>query len=727
MSGTRGRAAAPEFTARVLPDVVQPSGGGAALVAAQQMDSIGDRILRLSESQGRRADQQATEAATDAGLAAGNSAPGTHMEGGGDLYRRAYNRAALQGASWRLEATARTELDRMGREHQANPAGFTSAFTAWRDGTLEGMPESFRARLAPTLDAMAGQYTRAIQEQNDRSVADEAGAAFTAVLPARLASIERLGLRAATDPAARAELDREQQALRNDLVALGPRNAFTFEGVEYPADPTRRGRYTVEQLAQLRTSAQDTEVIAAARGAFRTGPQTLAAVEDFERRAEAGEIPGLRPDQARRMADSFRRDISQARAAQTEGQREARAALAGRLDADRAAIAERGEPVSNVLDTELAAAGYDVAQYRGQERARMLGWQATNDLRSIDTPERAQEVAERFQPGTDLFRADPTTARQVLEFARQRGATIRAATLQDTVRDRAAELQTNAAQAVRHARAVPQEWRPIVTAAAQQHGLPEFLALALLGRESGGRAGAVSPAGAIGPAQIMPDTAASPGLGMAPLPREALTDPARAIPWAFDYYRRLLTRYQGNHEHALMAYNWGFGSVDRWIAGGRTGAVPRETREYVAALLPAAGGDPSSAGWQPPSIVTREEALAAGQTPNGRRGFPPRPPRQGARPHSGCRRSTVRRRSARGSRPTWWSGRPRIRKCALGIGLARGIAGTDHGHHPRPGRLCRAGIARAAGSRAARGAGRHGRAARPGGRPAPRAAAPGRA
>ncbi|MBR0653292.1 lytic transglycosylase domain-containing protein [Roseomonas terrae] len=616
MSGTRGRGAAPELTtSRVLPEVVPAAGAGAAMVAGQQMEGIGDRIMRLVDRRNAREDAAAQEDAAAAGAAAGDAAPGTEMEGGGELYRRAYNRAAMESGSRRLEITARTELERIAREHPADPVGFQRAAAAWRDGVLEPMPEAFRTRAAPALDGMTGRYVREAQNANDRAVADERGASFTAALPGRMASVEQLGLSLATTPAARAELEREQTALRDDLVAMGPRSAFTFEGTQYPADPTRAGRYSLEQMAEIRRHAQDAEVVAVARGAFRTGPQTLEAVEAWERRAEAGEIPGLRPDQARNIAATLRRDIAQDRAARTEGQREARTALQPRLEADRVAIAERGEPVSGLLDSELTAAGINVGEYRAQERARMAGWQAQQDLRGIDTPQRAQEIADRFAPGSPLFMADPANAARVLNLARERGAQVNAAALQDAIRDRSATLTTNAAAAVRHANAVPQEWRPIVSAAAAQHGVPEFLGLALLGRESGGRAGAVSPAGAVGPAQIMPATAADPGFGMQPLPREALTDPARAIPWAFQYYRRLLDAFGGNHEHALMAYNWGHQNVRRWIDGGRSGTVPDETRRYVEALLPATGGDPSRVGTRLPAIVSAEEAAAAGQTP----------------------------------------------------------------------------------------------------------------
>lgn len=448
MSGSRRQGAAPEFTARVLPEVAQPTGAGPAMAAAQQIDSIGDRILRLAERQGQRADAAAQEDAFTAGLSAGDAEPGVQMEGGGDLFRRAYNRAALESGSRRMEITARGELDRMGRNNQANPQGFDQDFAAWRNGALEGLPEAFRARVGPVLDAMAGPYRNAIQDQNDRSVADEAGASFIAALPGRMGAIERLGLRAATDPAAAAELDREQANLRRDLVRMGPRSAFTLNGVEYPADATRSGRYTLEQVAEISGRARDAEIVAVARGGFASRPQTLQAVEEWEQQALRGEVhPDLRPDQVRSVAAALRRDISHARTAMTEGQREARIALQPRLERDRLAIAERGEPVSGILNHELSAAGINVQEYRAQEQARMAGWQAQQDLQNANTPQRAQEIADRFAIGSDLERADPATAARVRNLMRERGAHIAGEALRETVRDRAAELSANASRA----------------------------------------------------------------------------------------------------------------------------------------------------------------------------------------------------------------------------------------------------------------------------------------
>lgn len=111
--------------------------------------------------------------------------------------------------------------------------------------------------------------------------------------------------------------------------------------------------------------------------------------------------------------------------------------------------------------------------------------------------------------------------------------------------------------------------------------------------ESGGRADALSPAGAFGPMQLMPGTAAEleqkfglpPGSSKNPRINEML---GRA------YMDEQLERYGDDQEAALIAYNAGPGNADKWLAAGRDYAVlPKreETEPYVRKIL---GGGPAT-------------------------------------------------------------------------------------------------------------------------------------
>ena len=107
---------------------------------------------------------------------------------------------------------------------------------------------------------------------------------------------------------------------------------------------------------------------------------------------------------------------------------------------------------------------------------------------------------------------------------------------------------------------------------AEAQGLDPALVMA---QESGGRQDAVSKAGARGLMQLMPETAKE--LGVNP------DDAGENVRGGATYLKRMLERYNGNQELALMAYNAGPGSVDAWLKSGT--ALPQETRDYAPAVL----------------------------------------------------------------------------------------------------------------------------------------------
>ena len=95
--------------------------------------------------------------------------------------------------------------------------------------------------------------------------------------------------------------------------------------------------------------------------------------------------------------------------------------------------------------------------------------------------------------------------------------------------------------------------------------------------ESRNNPDAVSPKGAKGRMQIMPNTGRDPGFGIKPWDGSD----ADNVRIGREYLDKMHERYR-NPTDALMAYNWGPGSVDSWIKNGRNpNAVPKETRNYV--------------------------------------------------------------------------------------------------------------------------------------------------
>lgn len=109
--------------------------------------------------------------------------------------------------------------------------------------------------------------------------------------------------------------------------------------------------------------------------------------------------------------------------------------------------------------------------------------------------------------------------------------------------------------------------------AADKYGLPRWLVRSVMKNESGFQANAVSPKGAIGLMQLMPETAQT--LGADP------NDPLQNVEAGARYLRDLLVRYDGALWHALAAYNAGPGAVDKYH-----GVPPyAETRSYVGRIL----------------------------------------------------------------------------------------------------------------------------------------------
>lgn len=98
--------------------------------------------------------------------------------------------------------------------------------------------------------------------------------------------------------------------------------------------------------------------------------------------------------------------------------------------------------------------------------------------------------------------------------------------------------------------------RELADAAADKYGLPRRLVRLVMEAESGYQPNAVSPKGAIGLMQLMPETART--LGVDP------NDPVQNVDAGARYLRDLLLKYDGGLWHALAAYNAGPGAVDKY-------------------------------------------------------------------------------------------------------------------------------------------------------------------
>jgi soluble lytic murein transglycosylase-like protein len=137
-----------------------------------------------------------------------------------------------------------------------------------------------------------------------------------------------------------------------------------------------------------------------------------------------------------------------------------------------------------------------------------------------------------------------------------------------------------------------------IAEASRRFGIPESWIRAVMRVESRGQVKAVSPKGAIGLMQIMPDTWT--GLRLRYRLGRNPRDPRDNILAGAAYLREMHDRYGA--AGFLAAYNAGPGRYAEYLATGRP--LPAETLAYVATLAPLIGGDP----------VNRGVVIAAGAT-----------------------------------------------------------------------------------------------------------------
>ncbi len=121
----------------------------------------------------------------------------------------------------------------------------------------------------------------------------------------------------------------------------------------------------------------------------------------------------------------------------------------------------------------------------------------------------------------------------------------------------------------------PKLLAPIIREAARKHALPEALLQAMVSVESGFDDRAVSPKGAKGLMQLMPDTARRFGV-------KDVFAADQNVQGGAAYMRVLMNQFADNLSLALAAYNAGEGAVLR--AGRRIPAYP-ETQQYVRKVL----------------------------------------------------------------------------------------------------------------------------------------------
>lgn len=151
---------------------------------------------------------------------------------------------------------------------------------------------------------------------------------------------------------------------------------------------------------------------------------------------------------------------------------------------------------------------------------------------------------------------------------------------------------------------VPQSpYGQIIYDIAIRHSINPHLVAALIHVESAFNARAVSPKGAYGLMQLLPETARRFGLNK----KKDLFDPKKNLEAGVRYLKWLTTRFDGDAQKILAAYNAGEGAVQRF------GGIPpyQETQNYVSKIFGLLGFTAAAPAPQPAAANVQDTMAAA--------------------------------------------------------------------------------------------------------------------
>jgi soluble lytic murein transglycosylase-like protein len=256
--------------------------------------------------------------------------------------------------------------------------------------------------------------------------------------------------------------------------------------------------------------------------------------------------------------------------------------------------AARGIANSIMTDASLSLSPSERRQYSSLANERINGFvaQAKADIKPAQ--DQAKKIQERLKTGVGLDNDDvDTTAQQLARGGDMAGAL-------ELYSSRASARTLSSFRAADNGTQVNSAERLFSSANGGDNVISAIKQV-----ESGGDPNQVSSAGAAGTMQVMPGTGDEvareigdknyPATGTDAEKRAYLKNPDVSEAYGTHYFNKMMARYNGDQQAALVAYNGGPDRADKWLAAGRDDSVlPKETADYYKKVQAAASSVPST-------------------------------------------------------------------------------------------------------------------------------------
>ena len=310
------------------------AGRNAARVTAQ--------VHRLNSHLNNMQDDATVRKATNAGMTAG-AAQDFKILNEDTIAARAFNKAARTTYQAALETDTRRKFDELFEQHRNDPAALKSALTGYKAGKMKEIKDVDQNML-PLYEEIFDRHSRPLIKASHKEALDvqrqEETAGVMSAVEQNIKGVERLANIEESDANFELAYADERELMVAKLTDIGPPQAFKFEGVEYPADPTRSGAIDVDDIQLLVDDVDDRVTISRTMGKFDRAPDKLAFMENFK----ASTNDSLSMEQRERVMSKMRTEISRAK---TE------------YNARRALIKDSVTDAIYVMDRGFTPPGYD--------------------------------------------------------------------------------------------------------------------------------------------------------------------------------------------------------------------------------------------------------------------------------------------------------------------------------------------------------------------------------